>query len=66
MQAKALASSTWVGDKFAERSRAIHYGEAENEQIHGRATKDEAIELMEEGIAVLPLLIPVAPPDEIN
>ncbi|QKG71630.1 DUF1178 family protein [Erythrobacter mangrovi] len=65
-QAKALESSTWVGDKFAERARSMHYGEVDEAPIHGQATKDEAAEMLAEGIAVAPLLFPVAPPDELN
>jgi hypothetical protein len=66
LQAETLKSSTWVGDGFAEQSRAIHYGEREAAQIHGQATPDEARELHDEGIAVMPLLFPVAAPDELN
>lgn len=66
VQAEALKSSTWVGEAFPERSRAIHYGEREPEAIHGRATAHEARELFEEGIAVAPILVPIAPPDELN
>jgi hypothetical protein len=66
MQAEALKSSTWVGDKFADQSRAMHYGEREAAAIHGQATRDEAHGLIEEGIPIAPLLIPVAPPEELN
>ena len=66
MQAEALKQSRWVGDKFAEKSRAIHYGEVKPEVIHGQATADQAIELIEEGIALTPLPFPIAPPDELN
>ena len=66
VQAEALKSSTWVGDAFPERTRAIHYGEREPETIHGQATADEAQALVEEGIAIAPLLFPVAPPEELN
>lgn len=66
MQAEALKSSKWVGEKFAEESRAIHYGEREAETIHGKATPKEAKELLEEGIKVSPLPFPIAPPDELN
>ncbi len=65
-QAEALKQSTWVGDTFADRSRAMHYGESAHETIHGQATADEAQALAEEGIAVLPLPFPVAPPDKLN
>lgn len=66
VQAEAIKQSQWVGDKFAEESRAMHYGEKDHATIHGQATREEALELWEEGIMVAPLLIPVAPPDEVN
>ncbi|HMT47465.1 MAG TPA: DUF1178 family protein [Novosphingobium sp.] len=66
IQAEALKASRWVGDSFAEQSRKMHYGEAEAATIHGQATLGEAKELLEEGIAVMPLPFPVAPPDELN
>lgn len=66
LQAEALSKSTWVGDGFAEQSRAMHYGEREVETIHGQATAEDAKALLEEGIAVMPLPFPVAPPDELN
>lgn len=64
MQADALKDSRYVGDGFAEQSRAMHYGEADTETIHGQATLREAKELLDEGIAVAPLPFPVAPPPE--
>jgi hypothetical protein len=66
LQAEALKSSTWVGEKFADRSREMHYGERDPQAIHGQATPDEARALVEEGIAIAPLVFPVAPPDELN
>lgn len=65
-QAKALESSKWVGDKFAEEARSQHYGEKDETPIHGKATKKEAEDLAAEGISVAPLLFPIAPPDELN
>lgn len=65
-QAKALSNSEWVGDRFAAEVRSMHYGDAEEKQVHGRATKDDALSLMEEGIAVAPLLVPLHPPEELN
>lgn len=65
-QAEALKNSTWVGKGFAEQSRAMHYGEREQAAIHGEASLDEARELLEEGVPVAPLPLPVAPPDELN
>jgi len=65
-QAKALENSRWVGEAFAEESRAMHYDGREPQAIHGRATADEAKELIEEGIAIVPLPFPISPPEELN
>lgn len=65
-QARALKTSSWVGDKFADEARSMHYGEKVEKPIHGCASPKEARDLMEEGVTVAPLLIPIAPPDELN
>jgi hypothetical protein len=65
-QANALKNSTWVGDRFADESRAMHYGERDHTTIHGQATREQALALADEGITVSPLPFPVAPPDEVN
>lgn len=51
----ALANTEDVGDRFAEEARRIHYGEAEERGIRGRASTEEARALVEEGIEVLAL-----------
>lgn len=66
VQAEALKSSHWVGDAFAEEVRAQHYGETDARPVHGEATAKQAQELAEEGIAVMPILFPTAPPDKRN
>lgn len=66
MQVEALKKSRYVGDAFADDARAMHYGECEVEAIHGQTTLEEAQELLEEGIAVMPLPFPVLPPDQSN
>ena len=43
-----------VGDRVPEEARRIHYGEAEDRDIRGTATAEEARELLEEGVSVLP------------
>mgnify|MGYP003573428397 CR=1 FL=1 len=48
-------NADYVGDKFAEEARRIHYGEEDARGIYGEATLKEAIELHEEGVDVLPL-----------
>lgn len=50
-----------VGEKFPEEARKIHYGEAEQRGLIGKATADEARALLEEGIEIAPL--PVLPDD---
>lgn len=44
-----------VGDRFADEARAMHQGEIEHRAIRGRTTPEVALELIEEGIDVLPL-----------
>ncbi len=65
-QAQAIAKSQWVGKRFTEEARAMHYGEREQAPIHGTASLADAKAMVDEGLAVAPLLIPVAPPDQIN
>ena len=65
-QAEALKNSTWVGDKFAEETRKMHYGERDETPIHGQASIAEAKALIEEGVPVAPLPFPVAPPEKLN
>ncbi len=66
MQAKILEKSDWVGDRFADEARAIHYGDVPDRMIHGNATLEDARDLHEEGIAVAPLPFPYIPPEAKN
>ena len=61
-QAKVLEGSEHVGSNFATEARAIHDGDAPERPIHGQATKAEAKALIEDGVQVAPLPLPVAPP----
>jgi hypothetical protein len=65
-QRKMLANSEDVGSRFAEEARAIHAGDAEERQIHGRTTPVEARKLIEEGVPVAPLPFPVRDPARDN
>ena len=56
-------NSDYVGPKFPEEARKMHYGETEHRSIYGEASPDDAKELHEEGIAFHPL--PILP-DERN
>lgn len=65
-QAKALEGSSWVGGRFAEEARSMHLGEREHRAIHGQATPAEAKALVEEGVPVAPLPLPIQPPESLN
>lgn len=53
-----------VGDEFASVAKDMHYGIEEERDIFGSATLDEALELKEEGIDVIPL--PTNKKDKLN
>ena len=46
---------TYVGKKFPEEARKIHYGEKEDKSIYGEATEKESKDLIEEGIPLIRL-----------
>lgn len=51
-------NADYVGPRFPEEARKIHYGETEQRHIYGEASLKDARELLEEGVDVAPL-----PPD---
>ena len=66
IQSEMLKDSRWVGDRFAETARAMHSGEIAHEQVHGSASLEQARSLVEDGIPVAPLPLPVVPPTDVN
>lgn len=50
-----LALTEDVGERFADQARAMHHGEMDQRNIRGRTTPEVAMDLIEEGIEVLPL-----------
>lgn len=54
-----LQTTEDVGDRFPDEARRMHYGEIGERGIRGRATADERRELLDEGIEVVPLPLPV-------
>jgi hypothetical protein len=42
----------YVGERFPEEARKMHYGEADRRNIYGEASADEAEALKDEGVAV--------------
>ena len=66
-QLRALAdkmreNADYVGDKFAEEARKIHFGEVEQRGIYGEASPEEARGLAEDGVDFMP--IPVLPDEQ--
>ncbi|MET3793609.1 DUF1178 family protein [Aquamicrobium terrae] len=61
LAAKVRENADYVGDKFAEEARKIHFGEADARGIYGEATLEEARDLAEDGVEFMP--IPVFPDD---
>jgi hypothetical protein len=55
MRAEIEAKSEYVGPRFPEEARKIHYEEAPARGIYGEATREEAQALSEEGIEFFPL-----------
>ena len=52
---QAVAQSEDVGERFTEEARKMHWGEADQRPIRGQANIDQTLQLLEEGIPVLPL-----------
>ncbi len=52
---KVMSEADYVGDRFAEEARKIHFEEAEARGIYGQATRDEVVALLEDGIDFMPL-----------
>lgn len=65
-QADALRQSRWVGRDFADTARKMHAGDEAVAPIHGQASRSEVVALVEEGVPVAPLLVPVIPPEQLN
>jgi hypothetical protein len=57
---KLLDQTEDVGERFPEEARRIHYGETPERGIRGKATRDEADALREEGIDVVSVPLPAA------
>lgn len=60
MSKRLAANTTDVGDQFAEQARKMHYGEVQTQAIRGQTSLAEARDLVEEGIDLIPLLLPDA------
>ena len=52
---EVIARTEDVGERFTDEARRIHYGEAEQRGIRGKASAADAAALAEEGIGVMTL-----------
>jgi len=50
-----VKNADYVGEKFPEEARRMHYGEIEHRSIYGEASPESAKSLAEEGIEFHPL-----------
>jgi len=57
-----VKNASYVGARFPEEARKIHYGETGHRSIYGEASPEEAKDLYEEGIEFHPL--PILPDDK--
>lgn len=63
MAEEAKKNADYVGDRFAEEARKIHFGEVEPRGIYGEASAEEARGLLDDGVEFVPL---PAFPDDVN
>ncbi len=66
LQADLLRDSRWVGEEFADTARAMHLGEIDSGRVHGEATAEQARSLVEDGVPISRLPLPVEPPSQVN
>lgn len=57
---EVMTNTEDVGERFAEEARRIHYGETAERGIRGQATREQTQALLDEGIEVMPLIVPDA------
>jgi hypothetical protein len=52
---KVTTEADYVGDKFADEARKIHFKEVDARGIYGEATREEVASLVEDGVDFMPL-----------
>ena len=55
LRQKVTSEADYVGEKFAEEARKIHFKEVDPRGIYGEATRDEVASLVEDGVDFMPL-----------
>ncbi len=66
LQTRLLDGSEWVGSDLPDTARAMHLGEIDPRPVHGEASAEDARSLIDEGVPILPLPLPVVPPRQVN
>ncbi len=61
VKAEISEKCDYVGERFADEARAMHYGDKEDRPIYGQASVKDAMDLTEEGVKVSPLPEPFVP-----
>ena len=57
MRRRIVENCDYVGDRFPEEARKIHYGESEGRSIYGEASEEELRTLADEGVEVHRVLV---------
>jgi len=65
-QKEMLAGAAYVGKRFATQAREMHSGERTEAPIYGEVTPAEARSLLDDGVPVAPLPLPMRPPGTDN
>jgi hypothetical protein len=55
LRRQVTENADYVGPRFADEARKIHYNETEPRSIYGEASGEEARKLAEEGVEFAPL-----------
>ena len=55
LREKVTSEADYVGDRFADEARKIHFKETDARGIYGEATRDEVAGLIEDGVDFMPL-----------
>ncbi len=55
LRTKVTSEADYVGDKFADEARKIHFKEVDPRGIYGEATHEEVADLIEDGVDFMPL-----------
>lgn len=64
LRRKVEESSDYVGEKFTDEARAMHLGDKPERAIYGEARLDQARDLIEDGVPLMPL--PFRPKQKTN